>query len=100
VFHQSNPNARKSSRGSSNTTAAERTDEFPSVVQPFDIDFPIRAMRKTRRLKENESAFSSSSMSAVCRESHLYSAANTAAPSTFKKPCIFVCTSSRNMRSG
>src|SRR5437764_12147624 len=99
VFHQSNPNARKSSRGSSKLQLPNEVTNFRLSRSRLTSIFHSRHA-KNSSVKESESALSSSSMSAVWPESHLYSAANTAAPSTFKKPCIFVCTSSRNIRSG
>src|SRR6266480_455225 len=94
-----NPIARKSSRGSSKLQLPKEVTNFRRSCSLLMSIFHSRHA-KNSSVKENESAFSSSSMSAACRESHLYSAASTAAPSTLRNPCIFVFTSSRNMRSG
>src|SRR5207247_10545071 len=94
-----NPIARKSSCGSSKLQLPKEVTNFRRSRSLLMSIFHSRHA-KNSSVKENESAFSSSSMSAACRESHLYSAASTAAPSTLRNPCIFVFTSSRNMRSG
>src|SRR5438067_12631109 len=94
-----NPSTRKSSRGSSKlqlpndvTNCRRYCSRAVSIFQSLHA--------KNSSVKEHEPAFSSSSMSTVCFASHLCSAARTAAPSTLRKPCIFVCTSSRCCRSG
>src|SRR5437762_3945135 len=94
-----NPNARKSSRGSSKLQLPKEMTNFRRSCSLLMSIFHSRHA-KNSSVKENESAFSSSNMSAACRESHLYSAASTAAPRTLRNPCIFAFTSSRNMRSG
>src|SRR6059058_2425164 len=94
-----NPNARKSSRGSSKLQLPKEVTNFRRSCSRL-ISILHSRHAKNSSVKENESAFSSSSMSAAWRAFHLCSAASTAAPSTFRKPCIFVCTSSRYWRNG
>src|ERR1043166_3265661 len=91
--------ARKSSRGSSKL-------QLPNVVTNRRRSLSRwRSLFQSRQAKNsspnwNELTFSSSSIAVVCAASHLCSAASTAAPSTLRKPCIFVFTSSRYWRSG
>src|SRR5438132_13035535 len=83
-------NARKSSRGSSKLQLPNEVTNFRRSCSRLTSILHSRHA-KNSSVKENASAFSSSSISAVCRESHLYSAASTAPPTKFKKLCIFVC---------
>src|SRR5205823_13222004 len=94
-----NPIARKSLRGSSKLQLPKEVTNFRRSCSLLMSIYHSRHA-KNSSVKENESAYSSSNKSAACRESHLYSAAITAAPSTLRNPCIFAFTSSRNMRSG
>src|SRR4030095_5130478 len=91
--------ARKSSRGSSKLQLPNDVTNLRRYCSRALSIFHSRHA-KNSSVKENESAFSSSSMVAACSASHLYSAASTAAPRTLRNPCIFVFTSSRNIRSG
>src|SRR5438128_1615786 len=91
--------ARKSSRGSSKLQLPNEVTNFRRASIRFVAILHARQAENSSS-KENEPASSSSSILVVCCSSHLCSAANTAAPSTFRKPCIFVCTSSRKCRTG
>src|SRR6266702_8281957 len=92
-------NARKSSRGSSKLQLPNEVTNFRRSLSRLMLIFHSR-QPKNSSSNENDFASSSSSMAAVCFSSHLCSAANTAAPSTLRKPCILVFTSSRYFRIG
>src|SRR6266480_2026684 len=91
--------ARKSSRGSSKLQLPNDTTNVRRYCSRLMSIFHSRHA-KNSSVKENESAFSSSSMTAVWSAFHRCSAARTAAPSTFRKPYILVWTSFRYRRSG
>src|SRR5262249_42111910 len=96
---QRSPRACRSSRGSSKLQLPNDTTNFRRYCSRFMSIFHSRQAKKSS-VKENESTFSSSSMTAVWCASHRCSAARTAAPSTLRNPYIFVFTSSRNWRMG
>src|SRR5437773_11642644 len=79
VFHQSNPNARKSSRGSSRLQLPNEVTNFRLSRTRLTWTFHSPHANNSSG-KESEGAPSSSSMSAVLPEYHLSSAANTSAP--------------------
>src|SRR6266404_6982231 len=96
---QRNPSARKSSRGSSKLQLPNDATNLRRYRSRSMSIFHSRHAKKSW-VKENESGSSSSSMITAWRASHRCSAARTAAPSTLRKPCIFVFTSARNCRIG
>src|SRR5437764_12440038 len=69
VFHQSNPNARKSSRGSSKLQLPNEVTNFRLSRSRLTSIFHSRHV-KNSSVKESESSLSSFSMSTIWSESH------------------------------